>query len=90
MPETTTVEEADLLDRRLGYVLTSLNILGAVLALGYMVVAVDEMTGGALRREWDRRLEAWKKARVRSTEYARSLRRVEFEAWRALQEANDE
>ena len=85
----TEVEEADLLDRRLGYVLTSVNILAALLGIGYMVMAVDEMTGGALRREWDRRLEAWKKARARSTEYARSLRRVEFEAWRALQEADE-
>jgi len=90
MPETEETEAADVLDRRLGYVLTLVNIAGALLALGYMVVAIDEMTGGSLRREWDRRYESWKKARERSAEYARSLRRVEFEAWRALQEADYE
>jgi hypothetical protein len=89
MPEPEVVTEVDLLDRRLGYVLALVNIAGALLALGYFVVAIDEMTGGQLRRDFDQRLEAFKKARARRAEYAQSLKRVEFEAWRALREAND-
>lgn len=85
----TEIEEADLLEKRLNYVLVLVNIAGAILALGYMAVAIDEMTGGSLKREWERRLEAWRKARAKQAEYAQSLKRVEFETWRALREAND-
>ena len=88
MPETET--EVDVLEKRLGYVLVLVNIVGALLALGYMVVVIDEMTGGSLRREWDRRKEVYKRAQARRAEYAQSLKRVEFETWRALREANDE
>lgn len=88
MPETDTAE-ADLLEKRLGYVLVLVNIAGALLALGYMAVAIDEMTGGSLKREWERRKAAWKAAQVKRAEYAQSLKRVEYETWRALREAND-
>ena len=87
---TDTEAEADMLEKRLGYILVLVNIAGALLALGYMIVAIDEMTGGQLQREWDRRKQVWKRARLKRAEYAQSLKRVEFETWRALREANDE
>lgn len=88
MPETE-VQEVDVLDRRLGYVLALVNIAGAILALGYFIVAIDEMTGGQLKRDFEQRKEAWKNAQAKRAEYAQSLKRVEFETWRALREAND-
>ena len=68
----------DALDRRLGYVLTALNIAGAVLVLVYMVQVLDETSGGALKRRW----EAWRereKHRVKAhTEYDMSVMRLQF------------
>ena len=78
----------DALDRRLGYVLTALNIAGAVLVLVYMVQVLDETSGGALKRRW----EAWRereKHRVKAqTEYDMSVKRLQFEAWSALRDAS--
>jgi hypothetical protein len=89
MSETDEVETTDLLDRRLGYVLTGLNIAYVVVGIVGTIVLIDGMTGGQLRRDFDQRVEAFKKARARGAEYAQSLKRVEFETWRALREAND-
>ena len=89
MPETTTVEEVDLLDRRLGYVLAVVNIAGALLALGCSVLIIDKLTGGRLERDFEQWREAYRQRQVKRAEYAHSLKRVEFEAWRALREAND-
>ena len=89
MPETTTVEEVDLLDRRLGYVLAVVNIAGALLALGCSVLIIDKLTGGRLERDFEQWREAYRQRQVKRAEYAQSLRRVEFETWRALREAND-
>jgi predicted YcjX-like family ATPase len=79
----------DALDRRLGYVLTALNIAGAVLVLVYMVQVLDETSGGALKRRW----EAWRereKHRVKAqTEYDMSVKRLQFEAWSALRDATE-
>jgi hypothetical protein len=47
------------------------------------------MTGGQLKRDFEQRRDAWKQRQVKRAEYAQSLRRVEFETWRALREAND-
>ena len=80
----------DLLDRRLGHILTLVNIAGALLALGYMVVAIDEMTGGQLKREYERRRDTYRQMRQARAEYLRSLRRVEFEVWRTFREADNE
>ena len=82
----------DALDRRLGYVLTALNIAGAVLVLVYMVQVLDETSGGALKRRWETWREAQKhKVRTRA-EYDMSVRRLQFEAWSAIQgnEGTDE
>ena len=87
MPPDIVVD--DPLDRRLNYVLMVVNIAGALLALGYFLVAIDEMTGGSLKRDFEQRRETWKATQVKRAEYAQSLKRVEFEAWRALREAND-
>ena len=78
----------DALDRRLGYVLTALNIAGAVLVLVYMVQVLDETSGGALKR----RYETWRereKHRIKAqTEYDMSVKRLQFEAWSALRDAS--
>ena len=89
MSETATVEEVDLLDRRLGYVLAFVNIAGALLALGCTVLVIDKLSGGQLERNFAQWRDAWKQRQARQAEYAHSLKRVEFEAWRALREAND-
>ena len=46
MSETDEVETTDLLDRRLGYVLTGLNIAYVVVGIVGTIVLIDEMTGG--------------------------------------------
>ena len=83
-------DEDDELDRRLGYVLTGLNIAYVVVGIVGTIVLIDKMTGGSLQREWERRLDTFKQARKAAKEYALQVRRMHFEAWRTLQEANDE
>ena len=78
----------DALDRRLGYVLTALNIAGAVLVLVYMVQVLDETSGGALKRRWETWREARKHKVKKQQEYDMSVRRLQFEAWSAIQDAS--
>ena len=83
------VPEVDLLDRRLGYVLMIVNIAGALLALGCTILVMDKLSGGQLERDFGQWREAYKQRQAQRAEYAQSLRRVEYETWRALREAND-
>jgi len=62
-------------------VLTTLNILGAVCVLAYMVVAIDEMTGGALKRDFERRREMFRKARRHALERRKIETEMRYEAW---------
>ena len=80
----------DTLERRLNYILTAVNIAGAVLAVGYLIVAIDEMSGQALRRRWDRILEQVRDERRKRLEYDVAVKRLQFEAWLALQEESSD
>jgi predicted YcjX-like family ATPase len=88
-PESVVPDD---LARRLDYALTALNIAGAILVLVYMVQVLDESSGGALKRRW----EAWREAQLhkvkKQREYDMSVRRLQFEAWSAIQgnEGTDE
>jgi hypothetical protein len=80
------VPTGDALERRLNYLLTAINIVGAALAVGYLVVAIDEISGQALRRRWERLVEQLRSERRERDEYKAAAQRVQFEAWLALQE----
>jgi hypothetical protein len=84
-PDRPPLEDA--LARRLDYVLTALNIIGAVLVLGYMIVAIDEVSGGALKRRWEVWREAQRKKVKAAREYEQNVKRLQFEAWSALKDA---
>jgi len=89
MPDDDTTAPDDALSRRLDYLLTTLNILGGLMVLGYMVVAIDEMTGGALKREWEQRRDRWRAKRKSELAFWRDAQRVQFEAWRTLRETEE-
>jgi len=90
MAEDDALETPDLFSRRLDHILMGLNIVGALLVVGYMVVAIDEMTGGALKRRWEAAREKMAAERKRLAEWQQDLRRVEFEAFMALQDKEPE
>jgi predicted YcjX-like family ATPase len=78
----------DALDRRLGYVLTALNIAGAILVLVYMVQVLDETSGGTLKRWYETWREREKHRVKKQQEYDMSVKRLQFEAWSALRDAS--
>jgi hypothetical protein len=82
----TEQDTDDELARRLDYALVAINILGAFVWVAVLVVSIDEMTGGSLRRRLEVQRERWKQAAARRREYDLQVRRVQYEAWAALQE----
>jgi len=80
----------DVLERRLNHVLTAVNIAGGLLVVGYMVVAIDEISGQALRRRWERLVSEIREDKRRRIEYDAAVKRLQFEAWMALQEESSD
>jgi len=81
--------EDDVLERRLGYAAAALNIFGTLVWVAMLVVAIDEMTGGSLKRDFEHRRELWARRRKARREFNSDAQRVQFEAWLALQEGSD-
>jgi len=85
--DTTT---DDVLDRRLNYVLTTINIAGALLGIAATIMVIDEVTGHSLRQRWERFCEQIREERRQRLEYDTAVKRLQFEAWLALQEETND
>ena len=81
MPETLVPEVDGPMDRRLGYVLNVISILSALAGLAYLIVAVDELTGGALKRDLEGRWEKVKAERRRLAERKKVEAQMIYETW---------
>ena len=86
MDDEQETEETPVLTERMNQVYLGIQIATSLLGLAYLVLAIDEMRGGWIKRDLEARWEAWKRERREQERWSFERKKVLFEAWMALQE----